>query len=152
MHSGSLCNASLPLETKNQVILPKEDHVTKLIVYDYQSICDHSSNEHILALIREDFWILQRSSTVRSVFSKCVSCCCRQAPLTTEITPVCRDPSDREPLTPNHLFLLKSEVTLPPGLFKEKNSYRQWKQVQKIMQIFSGEDWAGNTFPFCNLD
>ena len=80
-----MCNVSLPLETKNQVTLPKEDHVTKLIVCDYQSIYDHSSNEHILALIRE-FWILQRSSTIKSVFSKCVSCCCRQAPLTTEIT------------------------------------------------------------------
>ena len=49
---GRLRNASLPSETKNQIILnlPKEDHVTKLIIYDYHSICGHSGREHVLAL------------------------------------------------------------------------------------------------------
>lgn len=140
MHRQWFVQCIFTIGDKESVILPKEDFVTTLIVYDYQSICNHSSNEHILTLICEKFWILQRSSTVKSVLSKSVSCCCRQAPLSTEITPVCRDPSDREPLTPNHLFLLKSEVTLPSGLLKEENSHRQWKQVQKIIQIFSGED------------
>lgn len=78
---GRLRNASLPSETKNQIILPKEDHVTKLIIYDYHSFCGHSGREHVLALIRERFWILQGSSTVKGVLSKCVSCRRRQAPL-----------------------------------------------------------------------
>ena len=39
------------------------------------------------------------------------------------ITPVSSDPNDMEPLTPNHLLLLKSELTLPPGLFKKEDSF-----------------------------
>lgn len=78
---GRLRNAFLPSETNNQIILPKEDHVTKLIIYDYHSICGHSGREHVPALIRERFWILQGSSTVKGVLLKCVSCCRRQAPL-----------------------------------------------------------------------
>ena len=79
--SGRLRNASLPSETKNQIILPKEDHVTKMIIYDYRNICGHSGREHVLALIRLKFWILQGSSTVKGVFSKFVSCRRQQAPL-----------------------------------------------------------------------
>ena len=78
---GRLRNASLPSETKNEIILPKEDHATKMIIYDYRNICGHSGREHVLALIREKFWILQGSSTVKGVLSKCVSCRRRQAPL-----------------------------------------------------------------------
>ena len=54
------------------------------------------------------------------------------------ITPVSNDPNDMEPLTPNHLLLLKSEVTLPPGLFKKEDSFsrRRWKQIQYLADIF----------------
>lgn len=78
---GCLRNASLPSETNNQIILPKEDHVAEMIIYDYRNICGHSGREHVLALIREKFWMLQGSSTVKGVFSKCVSCRRQQAPL-----------------------------------------------------------------------
>ena len=77
---GRLRKASLPLESKNQIILPKEDHITRLIIDDYR-ICGHSGREHVLALIREKFWITQGSSTVKSVLAECVSCRRRQAPL-----------------------------------------------------------------------
>ncbi len=33
------------------------------------------------------------------------------------ITTVTSDPNDLEPLTPNHLLLLKSNPVMPPGLF-----------------------------------
>lgn len=77
---GCLHKASLPLESKNQIILPKEDHITRLIIDDYHRICGHSGREHVLALIREKFWITQGSSTVKSVLAECVSCRRRQAP------------------------------------------------------------------------
>ena len=54
------------------------------------------------------------------------------------ITVVSSDPNDLEPLTPNHLLLLKSEVPLPPGLFRKVDllSRPRWRQVQYLADIF----------------
>ena len=81
---GRLRKASLPLESKNQIILPKEDHVTILIIDHYHRICGHSGREHVLALVRQTFWITQGSSAVKGVLAKCVSCRRRQAPLCSQ--------------------------------------------------------------------
>ena len=77
---GRLCNATIPLETKNPIILPKEDHVTKLIIDHYHGICGHSGREYVLALIRQKNWITKGSSAVKSVLARWVSCRRRQAP------------------------------------------------------------------------
>lgn len=54
------------------------------------------------------------------------------------LTTVTDDPADPEPLTPNHLLLMKKQPVLPPGLFKKEDSYnrRQWKQVQYLADLF----------------
>ncbi|XDV52444.1 hypothetical protein PO909_021172 [Leuciscus waleckii] len=54
------------------------------------------------------------------------------------ITKASNDPSDLEALTPNHLLLLQSKPSLPPGLFMKEDVYarRRWKQVQYIADIF----------------
>jgi len=54
------------------------------------------------------------------------------------ITTVSGDANDLEPLTPNHLLLLKSESPLPPGLFKKEDSLarHRWKQVQYLADVF----------------
>lgn len=71
---GRLCNASLPSERKNQIILPKEWHVTKLIIYNHYSICGHWQRARP-SLISREVRILQGSSTAKGILSKCVSCC-----------------------------------------------------------------------------
>ena len=54
------------------------------------------------------------------------------------LTPVSSDPRDLEPLTPNHLLLLRSNPSLPVGSFGKEDSYskRRWRQVQYISDIF----------------
>lgn len=54
------------------------------------------------------------------------------------ITTVTSDPNDLEPLTPNHLPLLKSNPVMPPGLFEKRDIYSQkrWRQVQYIAELF----------------
>ena len=94
--------APLPLESRNQIIFPKEEHVTRLIIEHYHRVCGHSGREHVLALIRQRFWITQGSSTVRSVLAKCVSCRRRQAPLCQQIMadlPESRVLPDKPPFT-----------------------------------------------------
>ena len=54
------------------------------------------------------------------------------------LTKVSDDPKDLEPLTPNHLLLLRRDTPLPPGLFVKSDnlSRRRWRQVQYLTDIF----------------
>lgn len=54
------------------------------------------------------------------------------------LTTISDSSDDLEPLTPNHLLLLKGQPTLSPGLFQKSDAYsrRRWKQVQYLADIF----------------
>lgn len=54
------------------------------------------------------------------------------------VTKVSDDPRDTEALTPNHLLLLRSGPSAPPGLFFKDEIYsrRRWRQVQYLADIF----------------
>lgn len=54
------------------------------------------------------------------------------------LTPTSDNPSDLSVLTPNHLLLLKSGETLPPGTFSQRDNYvrRRWRQIQYLADIF----------------
>ena len=81
-------------------------------------------------------------------------CCesCESIMNSRPITTVSSDPNDNEPLTPNHLLLLKSEVNLPLGLFKREDSLlrRRWKQVQYLADIF-WKRWSREYLPLLQL-
>ena len=48
------------------------------------------------------------------------------------------DVKDAEPLTPNHLLLLRSSNALPPDVFQEHDLYtrRRWRQIQYLADVF----------------
>lgn len=51
------------------------------------------------------------------------------------------DPLSPEPLTPNHLVQMKSEVALPPpGVFVKEDIYlrKRWRRVQHLCEVFWG--------------
>ena len=75
---GRLSLASTAFEAKHQIILPKKDHVTNLVVEYYHQISGHSGREYVISLASEKFWIVNASSVVRKVLSKCFSCRLRQ--------------------------------------------------------------------------
>ncbi|MCP4478563.1 MAG: transposase family protein, partial [Planctomycetaceae bacterium] len=54
------------------------------------------------------------------------------------ITKLSDDPNDSEPLTPNHLLLLRNGPAVPPGKFKKDDNYshRRWRQVQYLANVF----------------
>ena len=54
------------------------------------------------------------------------------------ITKLSDDPRDLEPLTPNHLLLLRAGPTTPPGNFHKNDNYskRRWRQVQYLADVF----------------
>ena len=63
-------------------------------------------------------------------------------------TTVSSDPQDHEPLTPNHLLLLRSESPMPPGLFRREDQLprRRWRQVQYLADIF-WKRWSKEYLP-----
>jgi len=54
------------------------------------------------------------------------------------LTTVSDDVNDLEPLTPNHLLLLKAPNSLPPGVFQNGylHSRKLWRQVQYLANLF----------------
>ena len=54
------------------------------------------------------------------------------------LTPASSDPKDFDPLTPNHLLLLRANPNLSSGIFNrdEIHSKRRWHQVQYMADIF----------------
>ena len=53
------------------------------------------------------------------------------------ITRLSDDPRDTAPLTPNHLLMLHSGPSLPPGTFVDQDRFkRRWKRVQYLADVF----------------
>ena len=53
------------------------------------------------------------------------------------ITKLSDDPRDMEPLTPNHLLLLRAGPTVPPVSSQKQDLYgRRWRQVQYLADVF----------------
>jgi len=54
------------------------------------------------------------------------------------ITKLSDDPRDAEPLTPNHLLLLRTGPKVPPGNFTKHDNYfnRRWRQSQHLADVF----------------
>ena len=54
------------------------------------------------------------------------------------LIPITLDPKDGQPLTPNHLLLLRESITLPPGLFDQRDNHarRRWAQAQYLTNQF----------------
>nr|XP_055049230.1 uncharacterized protein LOC129434322 isoform X1 [Misgurnus anguillicaudatus] len=92
----------------------------------------------------------QQIRTIRSILNTVLSqqapddeglttlfCCVESIVNGRPITKLSDDPSDPLPLTPNHLLLLRSGSTLPPGAFVKQDLYRRrWRQVQYLADIF----------------
>ena len=71
---GRLGNAELPEQSKHQMIMPKSHHVVTLIVRSLHEELGHSGKEHVLAEIRQKYWIISARRAVKSVLNQCFSC------------------------------------------------------------------------------
>ena len=71
---GRLERATIPEESKHQVILPNRSHVTDLIIKHYHNLSGHSGREYVLSVLRGQFWVIKGNSAVRHVLSGCYEC------------------------------------------------------------------------------
>nr|CAH7749587.1 unnamed protein product [Callosobruchus chinensis] len=71
---GRLANAEFNFEKKHPLILAKEHTLSKLLVRQYHQKLLHAGPQHVLASLREKFWILSGRSLVKQTVRECVKC------------------------------------------------------------------------------
>lgn len=71
---GRLSRAAMPDDAKQQVILPKESHITQLVLRHIHDVTAHAGRNHMLAHLRQKFWIPGANGAIRRFLSKCVTC------------------------------------------------------------------------------
>ena len=78
---GRFGHASLPEDVEREIILPKDHHVTNLIVWHYDFASSHSEREYVLSLLQSKFWVIRANSLVLKLLTNCFSCRRRQNPV-----------------------------------------------------------------------
>lgn len=71
---GRLCQANIQYDHKFPIILPKNNHVTDIIIQLYHKKHLHAPPQATLAAIRQNFWPLSGRSRVKQLIYKCVKC------------------------------------------------------------------------------
>mgnify|MGYP005983794155 FL=1 len=71
---GRLQKASLSYDIKHPIILPKNHHVTNLLVkYEHERQL-HAGPQATLAALRQRYWIISGRCTVRKILHRCLNC------------------------------------------------------------------------------
>ena len=71
---GRLKYGKIPYAAKHQIILPAHHPAVKLLVMYLHKQAKHIGREHLLSLIRQEFWIVKARRLVTSVIKRCVMC------------------------------------------------------------------------------
>ena len=82
---GRLARAPLPENTRHQIILPANHHITDLIIRHYHLTCAHGGIERTLSEIRQRFWILKGRTAVKRALHQCITCKRLKAPCQTQM-------------------------------------------------------------------
>ena len=99
---GRLSRSTESFERKHPAIIPAKTHVTDLIIQDVHRTVGHQGRQHVLASLREKFWVVRANAAVRRVLSRCFTCRKLQGrPLMQKMAdlPVDRVTPDRPPFT-----------------------------------------------------
>jgi len=79
---GRLRNATSSFEVRHPAILPRNSHITKLIVSHYHSITKHSGKGMTLNAVRANgFWVINGAKVVSSFIFRCVECRRKRRPV-----------------------------------------------------------------------
>ncbi len=71
---GRFENAALTQAAREPKLLPRKDHLTKLIIESVHKTSMHSGVSQTLSTLRQEYWIPKGLSQVRSVLKKCHIC------------------------------------------------------------------------------
>lgn len=94
--------------------------------------------ERCIRSIRKILYALLKEQTIYDETLSTLMCEVEMIMNGRPLTRVSDDPRDLDPLTPNHLLLLRSGATPPPRVFAKEDVYsrRRWRQVQYLADVF----------------
>jgi hypothetical protein len=93
--------------------------------------------ERQIRSIRRILGVLLNQQNVEDETLSTLMCMVESMVNSRPLTVVSDDHKDPEPLTPNHLLLLRAGSTMPPGIFEERDKFRRrWRQVQYLADVF----------------
>ena len=76
---GRLKHAPIPTAAKHPLILPKQHHVTNLIIDNEHRSNGHIGTEHVLANLRQSYWIVNGRTAIKALLRRCFFCQVRRA-------------------------------------------------------------------------
>lgn len=71
---GRISHSNLPYETKHQLILPDKNPLVRSLIAAVHRENLHAGPSSVIAILRQQFWLLNARSTVRKVIRGCVVC------------------------------------------------------------------------------
>ena len=78
---GRLRRANIPESVRYPIIIPRKGHITDLIIQHEHKQLGHVGANHVLASLRQRYWIIGGMTNVRNVIHRCVTCRRYQGPL-----------------------------------------------------------------------
>ncbi|XP_063394006.1 uncharacterized protein LOC134679092 [Cydia fagiglandana] len=71
---GRLSRASLEVDVKHPLLLPRDDRLTSLLIDEYHKRFMHPGVQTLHNLLAQHFWILSPKRAIHAVTSKCMKC------------------------------------------------------------------------------
>ena len=71
---GRLANAHLSPETRYPILMPRDHHISKLIVEDCHRKVNHGGLRETLAELRSQYWVTKGRRFVKKTLHRCVTC------------------------------------------------------------------------------
>jgi len=71
---GRLNKSAMPEEAKHPAILHKHHKIAHLILHHIHQEIGHGGRNHVLARLRQQYWIPRANAAVRKVISECITC------------------------------------------------------------------------------
>ncbi|XP_031639736.1 uncharacterized protein LOC116351735, partial [Contarinia nasturtii] len=71
---GRLRKSNLDYDAKHQILLPKKNFVTSLIIRGVHLLCLHGGPRCTESVLRQTYWVINSQIEIKKVVSKCVTC------------------------------------------------------------------------------
>ena len=71
---GRLSNAEVPYTTRHPVLLPRDYHLTQLLVLKAHTRVLHNGVRETLTEVRVKYWVLKGRSVVKRILRNCITC------------------------------------------------------------------------------